>query len=133
MLAGIFESMKTYGKKLGGILLATQDTKDLGPHASVIRNACPDAFFLGGAFDRQQLVGLFDLNETQLDLIPTLQRGEILMLRSNHSKVIKLAVDDESKWLYSTHPQDVRRRAEAIKEHGRAGAFSVLAASVAAK
>jgi len=38
-------------------------------------------------------------------------------------------VDDASKWLYSTHPQDVRRRNDAIKEHGREEGLRLLAAS----
>jgi type IV secretion system protein VirB4 len=138
VLAGIFSALKTYGKKLGGVMLATQSTKDLGPHAEVIRNACPDALFLGGAFNRQTYEELFEMNANQLDIIPTLARGEILILRKkrgvgNYAKVIQLTVDEKSKWLYSTHPQDVRRRAAALREHGREKAFDILAVSTAAK
>ncbi len=133
VLAAIFETMKTAGKKLGGLILATQDTHDLGPHADVIRNACPDAVFLGGAFDRERYRSLFSMNERQLDLIPTLRRGEMLLLRRHYAKVVQLVVDEASKWLYSTHPQDVRRRAKAIHEHGREKAFEMLALSASAK
>ena len=133
VLAAIFETMKTAAKKLGGIILATQDTNDLGPHAEVIRNACPDAVFLGGAFSREQYKRLFAMNDTELDLIPSLRRGEMLLLRRHHAKVVRLVVNERSKWLYSTHPQDVRRRSETIRQHGREKAFELLALSGSSK
>jgi hypothetical protein len=105
----------------------------LGPHAELIRNACPDALFLGGAFNRERYAKLFGMHEGQLDLIGTLQRGESLLLRKNYGKVIRLNVDAASAWLYSTHPQDVRRRNDAIREHGREHAFKYLTASEAVK
>ena len=129
VLRGIFETMKTGGKKLGGIILCTQDTHDLGLHANVIRNACPDAVFLGGAFDREQYAELFHMNANELDLIQTLRRGEMLLLRRNHALVVRLVVDQVSQWTYSTHPQDVRRRNEAIAKHGLERAIQVLALS----
>lgn len=133
VVRGIFETMKTGGKKLGGIILCTQDTHDLGPHSKVIRNACPDAVFLGGAFDRQQYAELFQMNDNQMDILQTLRRGEMLLLRRNHALVVRLAVDKESQWTYSTHPQDVRRRNEAVAKHGLGDAIRLLALSEAAK
>ena len=86
-----------------------------------------------GSFDRQQYIDLFELNERQLDLISTLKRGESLLVRKNYSKVLKLDVDEHSKWLYSTHPKDRQRRDEAIRAYGHENAFEYLVASATAK
>jgi hypothetical protein len=42
-------------------------------------------------------------------------------------------VDEQSKWLYTTHPKDRLRRDEAIKTYGRETAFEHLVASATAK
>jgi type IV secretion system protein VirB4 len=124
---------KTGAKHLGGIILATQSPKDLGRYATLIRNNCPDALFLGGSFDRQQYIDLFELHDRQLELITSLKLGESLLVRKNYSKVLKLDVDEASKWLYTTHPKDRLRRNEAIKTYGREKAFEYLVASATAK
>jgi type IV secretory pathway VirB4 component len=124
---------KTGAKHLGGIILATQSPKDLGRYATLIRNNCPDALFLGGSFDRQQYIDLFDLNERQLDLITSLKVGESLLVRKDYAKVLRLDVDEQTKWLYTTHPKDRLRRDEAIKTYGREKAFEHLVASATAK
>ena len=129
----IVATSKTAAKHLGGIILATQSPEDLGQYATLIRNNCPDAFFLGGSFDRQQYIDLFGLHEGQLDLIAGLQKGESLLVRKNYSKVLKLRVDERSKWLYSSDPNDRRRRDKAIKDYGREGAFQHLVATATAK
>ncbi len=54
-------------------------------------------------------------------------------MRKDYSKVLKLDVDEWSKWLYTTHPKDRLRRNEAIKNYGRERAFDYLVASAAAK
>jgi type IV secretory pathway VirB4 component len=124
----------TAAKHLGGIILATQSAKALGKYANLIRTNCPDAWFLGGSFDRQQYIDLFELNEQQLALIPTLQRGESLLVRKDDfAKVLKLDVDERSKWHYTTHPKDRQRRAEYIAKYGRPLAFDYLVAEATAK
>ncbi len=124
---------KTAGKHLGGIILATQHPHDMGKYLNLIQNNCPDALFLGGSFDRQEYRALFGLSERQLDLIESLKLGESLFVRKEYSKVLRLDVDDKSKWLYSTHPQDRLRRNEAIRQLGREKAFEYLAAAATAK
>lgn len=53
--------------------------------------------FLGGSFDRQQYVDLFDLNERKLNLITILKVGESLLVRKDYAKVLRLGVDERSK------------------------------------
>jgi type IV secretion system protein VirB4 len=133
VVLGIFDTMKTADKKLGGIILATQDPYDFGPHAQVIRNACPDFVSVGGAFDRKQYEVLFGMNDNMMNRIDSLRRGEFLLYRRNHSLIGRLAVDERSKWLYSTHPQDVRLRNEAIAKHGLDEGIKMLALTASAK
>jgi type IV secretion system protein VirB4 len=129
MLSMIVNSSKTAGKHLGGIILATHLADDLGGHMQLIRNACPDTLFLGGAFDREKYAELFSLSGKQLDLISSLQVGESLLKRRNHAKVLCLNVDAASNWHYTTRPKDRERRARALKEFGRENAFRELVAA----
>jgi type IV secretion system protein VirB4 len=132
MSSMIVNTSKTARKHLGGIMLATQSPEDLGQHAHLIRTNCPDAIFMGGSFNRKQFE-LFDLNEQQFDLMASLKRGEFLLCRKDYSKVLKLSVDKESEWLYTTRPMDRRRRNEAIEKFGREEGFRQLVAAATAK
>jgi type IV secretion system protein VirB4 len=132
MAAMILNTSKTARKHLGGIMLATQSVEDLGKYATLIRTNCPDAILMGGSFSRKQYE-LFELNDQQLDLISSLNLGEFLFARKSYSKVCKLSVDEHSKWLYSTDPNDRRRRNEAIATYGREDAFRHLVARATAK
>jgi type IV secretion system protein VirB4 len=132
MLAMILNSSKTARKHLGGIVLATHLADDLGTHTQLIRNACADTVFLGGAFDRAQYAELFSLSAKPLDLIASLQRGESLLARSGYAKVLRLNVDAESAWHYTTRPLDRARRAKAVQEFGREHAFRELVAAESA-
>lgn len=129
----IIETSKTAAKHMGGIILATQSPRDLGQYATLLRNNCPDTFFLGGGFDRDEFVSLFDLNDRHIELIGSLQKGESLLVRKNYAKVLRLRVDELSKWYYSTDPNDRRRRNEAIAKYGRQEAFRHLVATSTAK
>ena len=41
--------------------------------------------------------------------------------------MLRLEVDPESYWLYTSSPLDAERRAEAVEEHGLVRALEVLA------
>ena len=131
MSSMIINTSKTARKHLGGIMLATQSPEDLGKYANLIRTNCPDAIFMGGSFNRKQYE-LFDLSAQQFDLISSLKPGEFLLTRNDYSKVLKLSVDKQSEWLYTTRPMDRRRRSEAIATYGREEAFRHLVASATA-
>ena len=133
MLGMILNTSKTARKHLGGIVLATQEAADLGDAARLIRNSCSDTLFLGGPFHREAYREMFSLHDRQLDLIAGLEGGEGLLVRSQYSKVLRLSVDAESAWHYTTRPKDRARREEAIEKYGREEAFRKLAANGAAK
>jgi len=119
-------------KYRGGMMLATQSPLQLGDYADLIRTNCPDAIFMGGSFNPKEY-GVFQLNERQLELISSLEPGEFLLTRKKYSKVCRLSVDEQSKWLYSTDPNDRLRRNQAIAKYGREEAFRHLVATATAK
>jgi type IV secretion system protein VirB4 len=125
----ILSTSKTARKHRGGIVISTQSPEDLKQYARVIRANCPDSLLLGGAFDRKLYAELLELNERQMDLIGSLAMGEGLLTRKNWSKVVRLDVDAESVWRYTTRAADKQRRNEAIARHGYRDAFKQLAAT----
>ena len=128
MGAMILSTSKTARKHRGGIVISTQSPEDLKQYARVIRANCPDALLLGGAIDRRLYADLLELNERQMDLIGSLELGEALLTRKDWSKVVRLDVDAESFWRYTTRAADKQRRSEAIAQHGYEAAFKQLAA-----
>ena len=132
MLDMILNTNATARKHRGGMMLATQSALQLGDYAHLIRTNCPDAMFMGGSFNAKEY-GVFQLHERQLELISSLEPGEFLLTRKKYSKVCRLSVDEQSRWLYSTDPNDRVRRNKAIEEFGRDEAFRQLVATAAAK
>ena len=56
-------------------------------------------------------------------LIP---KRELYLRRSNATAVMRLQVDPESYWLYTSNPTDAERRARAVEEHGLERGLQVL-------
>ena len=81
-------------------MLATQSPLQTRRLREPDQNNCPDAIFMGGSFNPKEY-GVFQLHERQLELISSLEAGEFLLTRKKYSKVCKLSVDEQSRWLYS--------------------------------
>jgi type IV secretory pathway VirB4 component len=85
--------------------VATQSSEDLS-RSDLLRVAiesCPTKCFLANPhIDRAVYQELFQLNETEIDLIARLvSRQQVLLKRSDHAKVLNLTVDPESARLFS--------------------------------
>jgi type IV secretory pathway VirB4 component len=132
MMDMLLATNATARKYRGGMMLSTQSPLQLGDYAHLIRTNCPDAIFMGGSFNPKEY-GVFQLNERQLELISSLEAGEFLLTRKKYSKVCRLSVDEQSRWLYSTDPNDRVKRNKAIEEFGREEAFRHLVAMSTAK
>ena len=132
MMDMLLATNATARKYRGGMMLSTQSPLQLGDYAHLIRTNCPDAIFMGGSFNPKEY-GVFQLNERQLELISSLEAGEFLLTRKKCSKVCRLSVDEQSRWLYSTDPNDRVKRNKAIEEFGREEAFRHLVAMSTAK
>ena len=129
----IEEALKTWRKKNASMLLATQAIEDFAS-ADLLRTVvegCPTRLFLANpSFDRRQYAELFQLNATELDLLTELvPQRQLLLKRPDVAKVLTLAVDAKSYWIYTNTPVDNVRVATACHEQGLARGLAALAAS----
>jgi type IV secretion system protein VirB4 len=131
--AYVQEGLKTWRKHNAAMILATQSVDDF---ASVdllrtIVESCPTKLLLANpAVDRRHYAELFQLNEMELDLLTGLiPRQQILLKRPDLAKVLTLAVDPKSYWIYTNTPIDNARVAETFREYGFEAGLDRLAAS----
>jgi type IV secretion system protein VirB4 len=131
--AYVQEALKTWRKRNGVMLLATQSIEDFAS-ADLLRTvveSCPTKLLLANpSFDQAQYEDLFQLNETELDLLATLMpRRQLLLKRPGLAKVLTLNLDPRSYWLYTDTPVDNDRVATMVREHGFEAGLDRLAAS----
>ncbi|MGE3508091.1 MAG: VirB4 family type IV secretion system protein [Vicinamibacterales bacterium] len=131
--AYVQDGLKTWRKHNAAMILATQTVDDF---ASVdllrtIVESCPTKLLLANpAVDRRHYAELFQLNEMELDLLTGLiPRQQILLKRPDLAKVLTLAVDPKSYWIYTNTPIDNARVAETFREYGFEAGLDRLAAS----
>lgn len=127
------DALKTWRKRNAAMMLATQSIDDF---ASVdllrtVIESCPTKLLLANpALDRARYADLFRLNDTELELLSDLiARQQMLMKRSDVSKVLSLNVDPKSYWLYTNTPIDNDRLAAVVRDHGLEGGLDRLAES----
>ena len=96
-----------------------------------IVESCPTKLLLANpAVDRRHYAELFQLNEMELDLLTGLiPRQQILLKRPDLAKVLTLAVDPKSYWIYTNTPIDNARVAETFREYGFEAGLDRLVAS----
>ncbi|MBI4485761.1 MAG: hypothetical protein HY655_07095, partial [Acidobacteria bacterium] len=131
--AYVQEALKTWRKRNAAMILATQSIDDFAS-ADLLRTVvenCPTKLLLANpSFDRAQYAELFQLNETELDLLEALMpRRQLLLKRPGLSKVLTLNLDPRSYWLYTDTPIDNERVAAMVREHGFEDGLDRLAAS----
>ena len=128
------EGLKTWRKHNAAMVLATQTVEDFAS-ADLLRTiveSCPTKLLLANpALDRRHYAELFQLNDMELDLLTGLiPRQQILLKRPDLAKVLTLAVDPKSYWIYTNTPIDNARVAETFREYGFEAGLDRLAASV---
>jgi type IV secretory pathway VirB4 component len=103
--AYVMEAFKTWRKKNGCVLMATQSCDDLQRSASlrVAIESCPTTCFLANPqIDRGVYREVFHLNEVEVDMIAALvARQQILLKQPGVAKVLNVRVDAESAALFS--------------------------------
>ena len=124
------EASKTWRKKNGVLIMATQSVEDL-KHSGLINlivESFPTKIFLANPdMDYSLYRETFHLNEKEMSLISTLvPKREGLLKTSTMAKKFLLEVDPESYWLYTNNPRDNELFAEAVREHGFDRALEVL-------
>jgi type IV secretion system protein VirB4 len=131
--AYVQEALKTWRKRNAAIILATQTIDDFAS-ADLLRTvieSCPTKLLLANpAMDRARYAELFQLNEMELDLLAGLMpRRQLLLKRPDFTKVLTLAVDPKSYWIYTNTPIDNDRVAAMFQEHGFEAGLDRLTAS----
>ena len=124
------EAAKTWRKKNAALVLATQSAVDVTgtAGASALLESIPTKLFLANAELPDEAGGLFRLNESEIARIRALTpKRELYLRRPDEAAVLRLEVDAQSYWLYTSSPLDAERRAEAVARHGLARALEALA------
>jgi type IV secretion system protein VirB4 len=127
----ILEGLKTWRKKNGAMILATQSSEDLlrSEMIGVVVESCPTKMFLANPdADLTAYREIFHLNETESQWIARLApKQQILIKRPDLAKVVNLNVERAGYWLYTNSPLDNQKKREAFDRHGFAGGLKVLA------
>ena len=124
------EAAKTWRKKNAALVLATQSAVDVTgtPGASALLESIPTKLFLANPELPAEAGALFRLNESEVARIRELTpKRELYLRRPDQAAVLRLEVDPESYWLYTSSPLDAERRAEAVARHGLVRGLEVLA------
>lgn len=129
------EQLKTSRRHNGVMLLATQTSDDFAG-ADLLRTvveSCPTRLLLANpAFDQDRYAELFQLTTSERQLLSELMpRGQILLKRPDHTKVLNLRTDKKSYWLYTNTPLDNERANAVLREYGFAEGLDRLAAAAA--
>ncbi len=124
------EAAKTWRKKNAALVLATQSAVDVTgtPGASALLESIPTKLFLANPELPEEAGALFRLNESEVARIRELTpKRELYLRRPDEAAVLRLEVDPESYWLYTSSATDAEKRAEAVAKHGLARGLEVLA------
>ncbi len=130
VLAYLAEAAKTWRKKNAALVLATQSAVDVTgtANASALLESIPTKLFLANPELPGEAGALFRLNESEVAQVRELTpKRELYLRRPDEAAVLRLEVDPQSYWLYTSSPLDAEKRAEAVERHGLAGALEVLA------
>ena len=121
VLAYLAEAAKTWRKRNAALILATQSAVDVtaSTAAQGLLESIPTKLFLANPDLPAAVADIFRLNPTEMATIRQLiPKQELYLRRAQAAGVVRLNVDPESYWLYTSSPVDAARRAEAIEAHG---------------
>ena len=130
VLAYLAEAAKTWRKRNAALVLATQSAVDVTATrgANALLESMPTKLFLANPDLPEAVADIFRLNPAEMDTIRgLLPKRELYLRRATAAGVVRLEVDPESYWLYTSSPVDQVRRAAAVEEHGLRGGLAALA------
>ena len=126
----LMEAAKTWRKRNAALMLATQSAGDILESESVRRlvESMPTKLFLANpAFNRDH-ADAFGLGAHESDIIRSLiPQREIYCRRPTAAEKLRLDVDGESYWLYTSSAKEASQRAELAREVGISEAVRRLA------
>ena len=131
VLAYLAEAAKTWRKKNAALIMATQSAVDVTgtAGAEALLESMPTKLFLANPELPETAADIFRLNPSEVATIRGLvSKQELYLRRPNMAATVRLEVDPESYWLYTSSARDSARRAEAVERYGLEAALAHLAA-----
>jgi type IV secretion/conjugal transfer VirB4 family ATPase len=110
----ITRAEKTWRKKNAAMILATQAVVELADSdmLHIVNESCPTKIFLSNPnIDRKMYAEIFQLNDTQLELLESLvPKRELLLMQPRGTKKLVLEVDALSYWIATNNARDNIRK-----------------------
>ncbi len=118
----ILKAEKTWRKKNAAMLLATQSVVELAASdmLHIVNESCPTKIFLANPnIDRKLYADVFQLNDTQLELLESLvPKRELLLIQPCGTKKLVLEVDALGYWMATNNARDNLRKQDYFARFG---------------
>jgi type IV secretion system protein VirB4 len=120
--AWIVRAERTWRKKNAAMILATQSVVELADAGvlNIINESCPTKIFLANPnIDRKLYADIFQLNDTQLELLESLvPKRELLLMQPRGTKKLVLEVDALTYWIATNNARDNLRKQDYFARFG---------------
>ena len=118
----ITRAEKTWRKKNAAMILATQSVVELAASdmLHIVNESCPTKIFLSNPnIDRKLYSEIFQLNDTQLELLESLvPKRELLLMQPRGTKKLVLEVDALTYWISTNNARDNLRKQDYFARFG---------------
>ena len=118
----ITRAEKTWRKKNAAMVLATQSVVELAASdmLHIVNESCPTKIFLSNPnIDRKLYAEVFQLNDTQLELLESLvPKRELLLMQPRGTKKLVLEVDALGYWMATNNARDNIRKQDYFARFG---------------
>jgi type IV secretion system protein VirB4 len=118
----ITRAEKTWRKKNAAMILATQSVVELAASdmLHIVNESCPTKIFLANPnIDRKMYAEIFQLNDTQLELLESLvPKRELLLIQPRGTKKLVLEVDALGYWMATNNARDNIRKQDYFARFG---------------
>jgi type IV secretion/conjugal transfer VirB4 family ATPase len=126
----IVTAQKTWRKHNAAMILATQSIKELEESGmlQIVSESCPTKIFLANPEMNPEVYReAFHLNDTELEIISDLTRGQMLIRKAQTSKKVRLNVDSVSYWIATNNAKDNQLKRDYFARYGVAEGVRRLA------
>jgi type IV secretion/conjugal transfer VirB4 family ATPase len=118
----ITRAEKTWRKKNAAMILATQSVVELAASdmLHIVNESCPTKIFLSNPnIDRRLYTEIFQLNDTQLEMLESLvPKRELLLIQPHGTKKLVLSVDALTYWIATNNARDNIRKLDYFARFG---------------
>ena len=121
MLGRLTEAARTWRKRNAALILATQSVTDITEAVGegALLESMPTRLFLANPDFPEAGQATFQLSDDELRTVRELEpKRELYVRRPTTAAVLRLAVDPESYWLYTSSAGEAQRRAEMVARYG---------------